>query len=92
MLAWENAVAVNTGASFEAFLASHANSDLAATAVWVDAECRKVVIRDSHVPAGDCNSPAQASSCSGHAKTPQRPEFRLGRVQAFGRVRIMKVS
>ena len=32
MLAWETAVAVNTAASFETFLASYANSDLAATA------------------------------------------------------------
>jgi hypothetical protein len=32
MLAWENAVAVNTAASFETFLASYGSSDLAATA------------------------------------------------------------
>ena len=32
MLAWENAVAVNSAASFETFLASYGNSDLAATA------------------------------------------------------------
>jgi len=32
MLAWNTAVAINTAASFEAFLASYANSDLAATA------------------------------------------------------------
>jgi uncharacterized caspase-like protein len=32
MLAWNTAVAINTAASFEAFLAKYANSDLAATA------------------------------------------------------------
>ena len=32
MLAWNTAVAINTAASFEAFLASYGNSDLAATA------------------------------------------------------------
>jgi hypothetical protein len=32
MLAWEEAVAINTRASFEAYLASYGNSDLAATA------------------------------------------------------------
>jgi hypothetical protein len=32
MLAWETAVAINTAASFQVFLASYANSDLAATA------------------------------------------------------------
>ena len=32
MIAWADAVAVNTGPSYEAFLASYPNSDLAATA------------------------------------------------------------
>ena len=32
MLAWNNAVAINTAASFDAFLANYADSDLAATA------------------------------------------------------------
>jgi uncharacterized caspase-like protein len=37
MLAWENAVAVNTAASFETFLASYGSSDLAATARKMEA-------------------------------------------------------
>jgi hypothetical protein len=32
MLAWENAIAVNTAASFDVFLATYGNSDLAITA------------------------------------------------------------
>ena len=40
MIAWADAVAINTGPAFEAFLASYPNSDLAATARTMDVRVR----------------------------------------------------
>ncbi len=44
MIAWANAVAINTGPSFDAFLASYPNSDLAATARTMGERVRNRII------------------------------------------------
>jgi len=44
MIAWANAVAINTGPSYEAFLASYPNSDLAATARKMEERVRNRTI------------------------------------------------
>ncbi len=71
MIAWANAVAVNTGPSFEAFLASYPNSDLAPTARKMEERVRnRNITAPAIAPSAIALGPTCPCSTPGLPTTP----------------------
>jgi hypothetical protein len=70
MLAWNIAVATNTRASFAAFLATYANSDLAATARKLGERVRNRSLEANALAAGSAGTPAPTISNPAAGNTP----------------------
>jgi hypothetical protein len=71
MVAWANAVAVNTGPSYDAFLASYPNSDLAATARTMRERVQnRTIVAPAPLPTNIALGPTCPCSTPGLPATP----------------------